>query len=76
MHLFATAYFAAMVVRDILVPEADPVRSDGVPEHRDDPGGGVLDGAEDRWVLRRREQPVDAEPAMAGSLPTPDHLHD
>ena len=76
VHLFATAYFAAMVVRDILVPEADPVRSDGVPEHLDDPGGGVLDGAEDRWVLRRREHPADREPAMAGDLPAPDQLHD
>jgi hypothetical protein len=33
----------AMVVRDILRPEHDPVRLDG----SDDPGGGVLDGAPD-----------------------------
>ena len=57
-------------------PRHDPVRSDGVPEHRDDPGGGVLDGAEDRWVLRHREPTVDVEPVLAGHLPAPDHLHD
>jgi hypothetical protein len=32
------------VVRDILVPDKDVVRDDGV----DDPAGGVLDGAPDR----------------------------
>jgi uncharacterized membrane protein len=40
------------VVRDILAPEKDPVRADGV----DDPAGGVLDQAPDRdasWVGRR-----------------------
>jgi uncharacterized membrane protein len=39
------------VVRDILVPDKDVVRADGV----DDPAGGVLDGAPDRavsWVGR------------------------
>jgi hypothetical protein len=33
----------ALVVRDAWSPEHDPVRSDGFPEHADDPGGGVLD---------------------------------
>jgi hypothetical protein len=33
----------ALVVRDAWSPGHDPVRSDGFPEHRDDPGGGVLD---------------------------------
>ncbi|MGZ6825645.1 MAG: glycosyltransferase family 87 protein [Mycobacteriales bacterium] len=36
--------FAALVVRDVLRPELDVVRADGV----DDPAGGVLDGAPDR----------------------------
>lgn len=62
VHLVATAYFAAMVVRDILRPAHDPIRSDGVPEHRDDPGGGVLDGAPDVRTLGRRW----TEPALAG----------
>ena len=40
----ALAAFAAAVVRDMLRPDADVVRRDGV----DDPAGGVLDGARDR----------------------------
>ncbi len=42
---------AALVVRDVLRPELDVVRSDGV----DDPAGGVLDGAPD---ARRAAAPV------------------
>jgi uncharacterized membrane protein len=41
-----------LVVRDVLAPERDVVRADGV----DDPAGGVLDEAPDRdarWVGRR-----------------------
>jgi len=52
VHLLATAWFAAMVVRDIYRPQHDPVRSDGQPDDRDDPGGGVLDGAADDFTLR------------------------
>lgn len=40
---------AALIVVDILIPRFDIVRRDGA----DDPAGGVLDGAEDRFVLRR-----------------------
>ncbi len=47
IHIVATAILAGIVVRDILLPQYDPVRSDGIPDHRDDPGGGVLDGAPD-----------------------------
>ncbi|MFB9192437.1 glycosyltransferase family 87 protein [Actinomadura verrucosospora] len=39
-----------LVVRDVLVPSADIVRSDG----DDDPAGGVLDGAPDVVALARR----------------------
>jgi uncharacterized membrane protein len=46
---------AALVVRDVLRPELDVVRRDGV----DDPAGGVLDGARDR--VRARE-PVGVRP--------------
>jgi uncharacterized membrane protein len=50
VHWLATAGFLGLVVRDILRPAADPVRSDGFPEDADDPGGGVLDGAAtQRW---------------------------
>ncbi len=43
LRLLATMWVCAMIVRDILRPERDPVRADG----EDDPGGGVLDGAPD-----------------------------
>jgi uncharacterized membrane protein len=39
--------FAAFVVRDVLRPDKDVVRRDGV----DDPAGGVLDGAPDRRLV-------------------------
>ena len=66
VHVAATSYFAAMVVRDILEPEKDPIRSDGVPEHEDDPGGGVLDGAPDVWPRRSSPDGPD-EPEAVGA---------
>jgi uncharacterized membrane protein len=72
VHIAATAYFAGMIVRDILRPAHDPIRSDGVPEHRDDPGGGVLDGAPDVVGGRRRTVAEDAPaPVAAGAPVTP-----
>jgi uncharacterized membrane protein len=60
VHLLGTLYLCAVVVRDVLFPERDPVRGDG----SDDPSGGVLDGAEDVFVLgRRREGRHAAAPA-------------
>lgn len=50
-HLLSTVWFAGMVVRDIWRPHFDPVRSDGFPEDRDDPGGGVLDGSPNQHPL-------------------------
>jgi uncharacterized membrane protein len=47
VHLAGILYLAAVVVRDILRPEYDVLRQDG----SDDPAGGVLDGAEDVFVL-------------------------
>ncbi|MCF6522194.1 glycosyltransferase family 87 protein [Streptomyces sp. JJ36] len=46
-HLLGTLYLCAVVVRDVLLPERDVVRRDG----SDDPSGGVLDRAPDRFVL-------------------------
>jgi len=46
IHLAGTLYLAVMVVRDILYPQHDPVRADGLD---DDPSGGPLDGAPDRF---------------------------
>jgi uncharacterized membrane protein len=47
VHLLGTLYLCGVVVRDILLPEHDVVRRHG----DDDPAGGVLDGAEDVFVL-------------------------
>ena len=52
----ATALLAGLVVRDILHPEGDVVRADGA----DDPAGGVLAGAADALVLRRRAPMIAA----------------
>ena len=48
VHVLATAAYAGLVVRDVIRPEHDPVRMRG----DDDPSGGVLDGAPDRYSLR------------------------
>ncbi|MFJ4697592.1 glycosyltransferase family 87 protein [Streptomyces sp. NPDC088768] len=52
-HLLTTLYLCAVVVRDILLPERDPVRASG----DDDPSGGVLDGAPDLHVYGRAARP-------------------
>ncbi|MGW1762513.1 glycosyltransferase family 87 protein [Streptomyces sp. NPDC002073] len=60
-HLLATVYLCAVVVRDILRPDRDPVRRDG----SDDPSGGVLDGAPDVFVLGDAARaPQDAAPSQ------------
>jgi uncharacterized membrane protein len=48
VRILTIVLLCAMVVRDILRPEADLVRRDG----EDDPAGGVLDGAPDKITLR------------------------
>jgi uncharacterized membrane protein len=53
VHIAATSYFAIMVIRDIVQPEHDPVRSDGFTEDADDPGGGPYDKSADVFTLRR-----------------------
>ncbi|MFE3633399.1 glycosyltransferase family 87 protein [Streptomyces cellostaticus] len=53
VHLLGTLYLCAVVVRDILMPERDVVRRAG----DDDPSGGVLDGAEDVFVLGTAAHP-------------------
>jgi uncharacterized membrane protein len=52
-RLLAVALLAGYVVRDILRPGGDVVRAGG----EDDPAGGVLSGAPDRFVLRLRRSP-------------------
>lgn len=62
LHLLGTLYLCGMVVRDILLPERDPVRQD---DGSDDPSGGVLDGAEDRFVRGRAARlPAHTAPAV------------
>ncbi len=54
IRMSTQSWVAIMVVRDALRPEFDPVRAGG----RDDPTGGVLDGAPDAgWLPGRRGQP-------------------
>ncbi|MBC2865874.1 glycosyltransferase family 87 protein [Streptomyces mexicanus] len=54
VHLAGTLYLCAVVVRDILLPDRDVVRRAG----DDDPSGGVLDGAEDVFVLGGAARPA------------------
>jgi uncharacterized membrane protein len=56
VHLLGTLYLCAVVVRDVLLPERDVVRRDG----SDDPSGGVLDGAQDVFVLAHHGGPHHA----------------
>ena len=66
---FATVgLLATVVVHDILHPERDVVRATG---DRDDPAGGVLDGAPDRLVIvwqRGVPRPVEASAGLSGGL--------
>ncbi|MFJ6727598.1 glycosyltransferase family 87 protein [Streptomyces sp. NPDC091281] len=68
VHLLGTLYLCVVVVRDILFPERDVVRRAG----DDDPSGGVLDRAEDVFVLgaaargRRHTATADGLPVAWG----------
>ncbi|MET7476523.1 glycosyltransferase 87 family protein [Streptomyces sp. NPDC005648] len=53
VHLLGTLYLCVVIVRDILMPDRDPVRRAG----DDDPSGGVLDGAEDVFVVGAAAHP-------------------
>ena len=57
-HIAGTLWLVAMVVRDILRPESDPVRLDG----SDDPGGGVLDHAPDARLTESTTFSMRADP--------------
>lgn len=58
IHVAATVYFAVMVIRDMVNPEHDPVRSDGIEADADDPGGGPFDGAPDAVTLAGVSRPA------------------
>ena len=60
---FATvSLLCVLVIRDILRPDGDVVRADG----EDDPAGGVLADAPDRFVLRLRSRPAVQDLADTG----------
>ncbi|MEO3931114.1 glycosyltransferase 87 family protein [Micromonosporaceae bacterium B7E4] len=62
LRLTTVVVLCVLVVRDILRPEGDPVRS----TYLDDPDGGIYDGAPDAsWLARLRGRPAPAEPAPA-----------
>ncbi|MFG2882938.1 glycosyltransferase family 87 protein [Streptomyces sp. NPDC048297] len=77
LHLLGTLYLCAVVVRDILMPERDVVRRSG----DDDPSGGVLDGAEDVFVLGAAARPPQhaahaAAPQVDWGRPEPQPYQD
>jgi uncharacterized membrane protein len=57
-RFFTAALLSGYVVRDILSPERDVVRASG----HDDPAGGILDQAEDRFRLRLRPARLTPRP--------------
>ena len=74
-NVFATAvvvrdlmllFLCALIVRDVLRPQHDPVRKDGID---DDPAGGVLDGVPDRYDWSSTPVPVPAAAVPDGSAP-------
>jgi len=62
-RLLTVALLAAYVVRDILRPERDVVRALGA----DDPAGGILDQAPDRFRIRFRSAAVSPSDAVSAS---------
>ena len=62
LHVLGTLFFAFMVVRDVLWPKYDPIRTDGHPENLDDPGGGPVDGAPDKYRRHRHQSSTSAPP--------------
>jgi uncharacterized membrane protein len=53
VHVAFTLWFAGLLVRDMIKPDRDPVRTDGFDEDADDPGGGAFDRAPDVFTLTR-----------------------
>lgn len=69
VHIVATVWLAAVIVRDTLHPQCDIVRTDGVPEDVDDPGGGVLDRAAERLPWLGRGRTLEAVGSPAAGVP-------
>jgi uncharacterized membrane protein len=62
-RFLAVALLGGYVVRDILFPERDLVRAHGM----DDPAGGILDHAEDRFRIRLSRRPSAVSRADSAS---------
>jgi uncharacterized membrane protein len=67
VHVAATVFFAAMIIRDMIHPKHDPVRGDGIAADADDPGGGPFDGAPDVLTLAGVSRP-NLEPRRTARL--------
>jgi hypothetical protein len=63
VRFLAVAVLGGYVVRDILSPERDVVRAHGM----DDPAGGILDHAEDRFRIRLSGRPSAVSRADSAS---------
>ena len=63
----STCYFGGMVIRDMIQPEHDPLRTAKFVEDRDDTGGGVLDGETDRGAREAVAAAVDEPTATASA---------
>lgn len=67
LRLGGLLWLVAFVVRDILDPRCDPVRASGL----DDPAGGVVDGAADRWARPAAGERAGRLDAVAPPGPRP-----
>ncbi|MGB3674122.1 MAG: glycosyltransferase 87 family protein [Candidatus Nanopelagicales bacterium] len=75
IQIGSTIFFGVMIIRDVLRPEHDPVRSDRFLEDDDDPGGGVLDGAPDRWASSSTATRESSDQQMPPADQQPVHSH-
>ncbi|MET7639263.1 glycosyltransferase 87 family protein [Streptomyces sp. NPDC005438] len=66
IHLAATVHLCVTVIRDIWRPERDVIRQEGF----DDPSGGVLDGAPDRYSWGGGPLPAASPPPLGASAHT------
>jgi len=67
VHIAVTIWFAALIIRDMLKPDQDPVRTDGFDDDSDDPGGGVFDKAPDVFTLQRLRRPTYAGESISST---------
>ncbi len=71
IHIAASIYLAVMVIRDMVRPDHDLIRNDGIRADHDDPGGGVFDGAPDVFSLSRTAADVSQDNASTARSQVP-----